>query len=545
MENKRTFISVAAVIILVVTVLSVTINSISGSLSKKNLDDLMKKVNYTTAEPVKGTLSLNENSLYDELPEITKYPLAVEGEGDVDIEIFTSGEKAGNGNDSWLIDCAVAFNTENRALSNGKTVSVSVRSVSSGLAADYIASGKYLPDLYTPSNTLFGESCISQGGKIALYNERLVGNTAGLLISKDAPYASADEIINAVVNGEINIGYTNPQTSATGLNLLMTILNSNGGIYSKEAAEVFSKFNRNIPFVAYTTQQMRDSASSGTLDGMVTEYQTYINDKTLVSLYNFIPFGERHDNPLYVVNQNRKSDAEMEAIGMINDYLMSKECQNIATKYGFNANNDYNPEYHSSGSEIAYALNVYKKNKDAGQDIIAVFVADCSGSMSGAPIQELKASLTNGIQYINENNYIGLVSYSSGVTVELPIERFNFNQKAYFQGAVDRLTANGGTASYEAVTVALSMIQEARTAHPDAKCMLFLLTDGYANGRFSISTIENAVRTSGVPVYTIGYTSDADMDALSHLSGINEAATIKADSDDIIYKIKSLFNSQL
>ena len=35
------------------------------------------------------------------------------------------------------------------------------------------------------------------------------------------------------------------------------------------------------------------------------------------------------------------------------------------------------------------------------------------------------------------------------------------------------------------------------------------------------------------------------MDELAKLSGINEAASINADSDDIIYKIKSLFNSQL
>ena len=43
----------------------------------------------------------------------------------------------------------------------------------------------------------------------------------------------------------------------------------------------------------------------------------------------------------------------------------------------------------------------------------------------------------------------------------------------------------------------------------------------------------------------LGYGDDADTDELAKLSGINEAASINADSDDIIYKIKSLFNSQL
>ena len=39
--------------------------------------------------------------------------------------------------------------------------------------------------------------------------------------------------------------------------------------------------------------------------------------------------------------------------------------------------------------------------------------------------------------------------------------------------------------------------------------------------------------------------SDADKEELQKVSNINEAASINADSDDITYKLKSLFNSQL
>jgi Ca-activated chloride channel family protein len=89
------------------------------------------------------------------------------------------------------------------------------------------------------------------------------------------------------------------------------------------------------------------------------------------------------------------------------------------------------------------------------------------------------------------------------------------------------------------------MIEEARVDHPDAKCMIFLLSDGYANGDYKIKDIQYAVRQSNIPIYTIGYTSSADTDELGKLSNINEAASISADSDDIVYKIKSLFNAQL
>lgn len=551
-SNKKIFVGVVAVLVVIVLAIVGAVNSASspkvdsdGNIMGKGIDELLKRVSVTDAEPVKASVNMADTSLYDEMPEIDKYPLAVKGTGQVDIEIFTSGEKAGKNTDSWLIECAESFNNSGVTTSDGKSVSISVRSVSSGLAADYIISNKYLPDLYTPSNILFGEYAIDNGADMRLYTERLVGNTAGILVKKNSSYKDVKSVIDAVIAGQFNLGYTNPQTSATGLNLLIELLNNHGGVDSDDAQSAFSKFNDNIPFVAYTTQQMRDSATGGSLDGMVTEYQAYINDKSLTSDYDFIPFGIRHDNPLYIVAESSKSETQLEAIKLINDYLVGSEAQNLATKDGFNANNDYKSSYETYGSEIVRALKVYKDKKDAGKDIIAVFVADCSGSMDGDAIIQLKESLTNGMQYINDNNYVGFISYSSNVTRELPIAQFDLNQKSYFQGAINRLQANGGTSTYEALCVAVDMVQKAKVDHPDAKCMIFLLSDGNANGHYSLNDITYAVRDSEIPVYTIAYTDAADKEELGKLSNINEAATISADSDDIIYKIKSLFNAQL
>lgn len=549
--DKRTkgivTVGVLMIIVMVAVIIGVVVKragnissgggGISGTKQDMTLDEMYNELDVEQATPVKGTVTLDTPDLYDELPEIDKYPLSVEGSGDVDIEIFTSGEKAGKDNDSWLIDVASSFNSSDVKTSDGKTVSISVRSVPSGTAADYIISGKYLPDLYTPSNTLFGEYAISNNGSLELYADRLVGNTAGILVKKDSGYTTADEVIKAVQDNKITMGYTNPQTSATGLNLLLTLLR--GG------EDNFTKFNANIPYVAYTTQQMRDSASNGTLDAMLSEYQAYINDNNLTSMYDFIAFGVRHDNPVYICNKSGKTAAELEGVKLVVDYCKSDEMQKIAAQKGFNANDDYTSAEEFSGAQVTQGLKTYKKTKDNGKDIIAVFVADCSSSMDGDPMNQLKNSLTNGAQYINDNNYVGLVSYSNSVTIEVPIAQFDLNQRSYFQGAVNNLIASGGTASYDAVVVAVKMITEAKAQHPDAKCMLFLLSDGYANNGYSMDEITSALRTSGIPVYTIGYGDDADTGELARLSGINEAASINADSDDIIYKIKSLFNSQL
>ena len=553
MKKKGAVFGIVGVVILLAMV-SILVASIAKKSSKStsesgtsapsadvnagrpSLEDLAAQVTVKEATKKKGVVSFDNNNLYDELPEIDKYPLAVTGTGEVDIEIFTSGEKAGKDNDSWLIDVANTFNASGVTLANGKAVSMSVRSVPSGTAADYIISNKYVPDLYTPSNTLFGEYAKTNGGELEIYDERLVGNTAGILVKKGT-YSDFASVIKAVQDNKINVGYTNPQTSATGLNLLLTLL--------KDGTENFTSFNENIPYVAYTTQQMRDSASNGSLDGMLTEYQAYINDENLTSIYDFIPFGVRHDNPVYICNKSSKSEDELEAVKLVVDFCKSADMQRIATDKGFNANDDYKSELSFSGAEVTQGLITYKKEKDNGRDIIAVFVADCSGSMDGEPMMQLKNSLSNGLSYINENNYVGLITYSSDVVVELPIEQLDLNQRAYFQGAIDNMDANGGTSTYEALVIAAKMIEEKRAELPDAKCMVLLLSDGYANGYMELRDIQDAVKDTGIPVYTISYGDDADKAALSSISGINEAASINADSDDIVYKLKSLFNSQL
>lgn len=549
MNNTNKKIIFAGISFVVVLVAIVSIMGVSKLISSKQvvdepLDNMLKNVRVTTQTPVKASISLDDTSLYDELPEITKYPLAVEGNGDINLEIFSSGEKAGKDYESWLIDVANQFNNKGVSTLSGEKVSVSVRQVSSGLGADYIISGKYLPDMYTPSNVLYGDYIKAQGGDVTLYNERLVGNVAGILVQKGKSYKSFDDIVKAVTNNEINLGYTNPQSSASGLNFLVTLLNyaDSLNMFSENAEKVFSDFQNNIPFVAFTTMQMRDSAMNGSLDGMIMEYQTYLKESDLNSVYDFIPYGIRHDNPLYITST---ANGKEEAIKLFNDFCMSDEMQNLAKDKGFNIDSDYKSDLSFSGSEISKSLSLYKKNKDSGKDIISVFVADCSGSMDGEPIQQLKESLCNGARYINDNNMIGLVSYNSSVSIELPIAKFDLNQRAYFQGAVERLQASGGTASYDAILVAIDMIKKAKADNPNAKVMLFLLSDGHAQSGYSLENISGVLRDESIPVYTISYTSNADIEEMQKLSNINEAASVNADSDDVVYKIKTLFNSQM
>ena len=260
--KKTNVVAVLGIVFAVVIVLVLGILALVKSSSKgRTTESMLKHIKVYENTPTKASISLDDNTLYDELPEISKYPLAVNATGDISIEIMTSPEKAGDSYESWLIDVAERFNRDKVTTKNGNVIALSVRPVSSGLAADYIISNKHTPQLFTPSNYLWGEYINANGGSVTVVNDRLVGNTAGLLIDKNSQYKSFDEIIHAVQSGNINIGYTNPQTSSTGMNLLLSILKmGDENMFSDAGIESFKTFQQNIPFVAYNTMQMRDSA---------------------------------------------------------------------------------------------------------------------------------------------------------------------------------------------------------------------------------------------------------------------------------------------
>ena len=103
--------------------------------------------------------------------------------------------------------------------------------------------------------------------------------------------------------------------------------------------------------------------------------------------------------------------------------------------------------------------------------------------------------------------------------------------------------ASGGTAMFDGIVVAANMLMEEKAKNPNVKLMLFVLTDGDTNRGYSFNDIDSMIEALKIPIYTIGY--DADIQVLESLSNINEAATVNADTDDVIYKLQNLFNAQM
>lgn len=557
-SNKKVILKIigAAVVVFILVYLGIKLTTdwdkppgeIIIENANESLQSIIKEIDVNTVTHSKVPVDITPMNPEDILPDISNYPPQVEESTSSYIEIFSSTEKAGSGTDGWLTEVARDFNNEGIKI-DGKQISVRLRGIPSGEGADYITSGKYLPDAYTPSNELWGEMIISRGVKADLVQKRLAGNAAGILLTKD----KKDELVNkygaintktitdAVANDELDMGYTNPFASSTGLNFLISALYTfdSSNLLSDKAKAGFESFQANIPVVAYTTLQMRESAKSGVLDGFVLEYQTYVNTPD-IRYYEFTPFGSRHDSPMYAIGE-----LSAEKVKILNEFVefsQQEKYQILATEYGFNGFNEYQSEAGPvSGDVIIQAQKLWKEKKNVG--ICAVFVVDVSGSMMGEPLNNLKDSLLKGQYYIGEDNMVGLVSYSSNVNIDLPIAKFDLDQRASFAGAVNDLQANGGTATFDGIAVAMKMIQDQQATDPNLRPIIFVLSDGETNEGHSLNDIKDIVEDLGIPIYTIGY--NADIPALQAISSINEAASINADTDDVVYKLGNLFNAEM
>lgn len=545
-ENKNLILKIIG---LAVAVFILAYIVITGGGGGGGLDGIIKGIDVKTVPHPKGTVDIILD-VGEILPPISKYPPQVNSSTSSYIEIFSSTEKAGSGTDGWLTEVARDFNNA-KIIIDGRQVSVRLRGIASGQGADYITSGNYLPDAYTPSNELWGEMIISRGVKAELVEKRLTGNVPGILLTKakkdelSAKYGEINirTIVDAVANNELNFGYTNPFASSTGLNFLISTLQTfdSNNLLSDKAETGFKNFQTNIPVVAYTTIQLREMVKSGVLDGFIFEYQTYMNTPEIRS-YEFIPFGVRHDSPVYAIGE--LSPEKKKILNEFVEFTKQEKYQTLATKYGFNGLDQYKSETGPvSGDVIIQAQKFWKDEKDSGRNICSVFVADVSGSMMGEPLNNLKKSLREGQKYIGQNNLIGLVSYSDDVNIDLPIAKFDLNQRALFAGAVNDMQDGGSTATFDAIAVAMQMIEEQKAIDPNLKPMIFVLSDGETNRGHSLNDIRSIVEELGIPINTIGY--NADIKALKEISSINEAVYIDADTDDVAYAIANMFRAIL
>ena len=226
----------------------------------EELSSLLSKVDTSTnSDPILDIYS-DDTSDIDALSDISAFPITVQGSGDINLEIAGATEMTSESSpDDWLNVVAERFNKSGYKV-NGKTVSITVRQMTSGEVVTYMEAGAYEPDLFIPS------------AYIEKYDE-----------------ANLSTLITAAISGDVTFAYPNPYTSTTGLNGIGAILYAfdPDNPLSSYASEQLREYQKTSPPVAYTTAVLRNQAAKGVIDTMLMEEQAYINTPSL-SDYTYI-----------------------------------------------------------------------------------------------------------------------------------------------------------------------------------------------------------------------------------------------------------------
>ncbi|MGB0113973.1 MAG: vWA domain-containing protein [Ilumatobacteraceae bacterium] len=525
--------------------------------ASSQLDELADDIDWIDA-PVTRSASIPPPTGADlaaTLPPLDGFELTVEAPNSADevIEIWASTEKSGQGTDGWMREVAEDFNDQDIQLTDGSTVGVDLRYIASGTGYQFIARGQELPQAFSPSNQLWVEMA-SEFQPMTEVRSQTVPNVAGIVMKDEtaeelrATYGelTPEVLVDAVIAGDLVMGYTDPFASSTGLNFLLTVLDSIADgdpdrLASPDVASVFEQFQRQVPFVALTTLQMRDSVANdtGTLDSFVMEWQTFTNTDSLDSGYEFIPFGVRHDNPLYAVGD--LDDSQAAALEAFAAFAEQPEYEESAAEFGFDPE-PFEPTVQvPSGATLIDVQNVWKDKKDGGRPVATVFVVDVSGSMEGTRIQAVRQAMVSAREFIKPTTEVGVVEFYDTAVKRLDIAEFDLNQQARYAAIAEDLSPGGGTAMYDGIVLGLKMLEDQRALNPELKPILVVLTDGQTTDGLSFDDVDDVIEGLRIPVYTVGF--EADLDELGRVSSLVEAASIDASEEDVEFKIAALFNA--
>ncbi|HEY9690380.1 MAG TPA: VWA domain-containing protein [Coleofasciculaceae cyanobacterium] len=509
----------------------------------------------------------------DPLPDINDFPIFAAkptGNNEIYLEIFGSTEKsnAERTDSRWLVDVAEAFNQKNIAIGS-KPVRVGVRRIDSGAGMRFLAAGQVKPAAYSPSNNLWLSLLSEAGVKFEPVADRLLPNSIGFVLRGEVYQQIAatgpvtfDSILNAIAAGKLTIGYPNPYRSSTALNLMYALFwraagrDRTGGplteqdVQSPQVASVFEQFQKQVLIATNTSPELQDIflRDKSSLQAFPLEYQNYQTIQKMPGFEQtkFVPLGLPHTNPL--VSLPWTTTEQKAALKVFAEFARSPEMQQLATSAGF-VESDYVkagqfPPLSPSGKVLKAIQAQWKRGKDVGKTVYLMTVIDTSGSMDGEPLKAVQSGLKAASTEINSGNQVGLVTFSDTVVRRLTLAPFDQLQHQKFLAAIETLRADGGTAMYNGLMVALNDLLAKKKADPNGRFYAIVLSDGDSNTGFRLDEVKSIIAQSGIRVYPIAY-GDVDKAQLESIAALRESSVQSGDPKTVRDLLKGLFETNL
>jgi len=191
------------------------------------------------------------------------------------------------------------------------------------------------------------------------------------------------------------------------------------------------------------------------------------------------------------------------------------------------------------GATLDALLATWRRTKKPA-DVVLVF--DKSGSMNGRPLDEAKRGAKAFLATLDARDRVSLVFFDRTVypafgPVELGASR------AALDARIDGVSADGGTALYDATLAARKLLEARRKASSHHIRAVVVMTDGAdtdSEHKLPATLAGLHGEAGGISVFTIGYGAQPNQDALESIAKAGAGSFSKGDVDTIIQIFRDL-----
>jgi Ca-activated chloride channel family protein len=197
---------------------------------------------------------------------------------------------------------------------------------------------------------------------------------------------------------------------------------------------------------------------------------------------------------------------------------------------------------HMDEDQVLYVLLELTSSEEGGgsrMPLNLALVLDRSTSMQGARLQRVKEATNYIIDYLREDDYFSLVTFSDRAEVVLPAQRNT--DKAIAKSKVSMVHSSGGTEILQGLMTGLDQVERWQTSH--TLNHLILLTDGQTYGDEE-DCLTQAVEAGqrGVSISTMGIGQDWNDQLLDEIASRSGGTSAYIDSAS---KIMTVFRDKI
>jgi Ca-activated chloride channel family protein len=487
---------------------------------------------------------------------------------------------------AWIEEATDAFNAEKHAVTNGKQIHVTAIPLGSGDCIDELLNSGREADITSPASAAFiklgnAESRVKTG-------QDLLGDTQNLVLSPVViamwkPMAEAigwgkkpvgwSDILALAKDprgwasvgkpewGAFRFGHTHPESSNSGLISLMAEIYAGAGKVRGLTLDDLSRPEVGTYLLGIEESVVHYGSSTGFFgDKLVANGPGYLSaavlyESVVIDSYTKNPVQPLvaiypkegtfwSDHPVGIVQRPWVTPERQEGSKLYINYLLSQPVQEKALSYGFRPSlpeialrapfdaahgvdaKEPKTVLEEPSAEILNAtLSLWKQKKKSSS---VTLVIDTSGSMNeDEKIQNAKAGALEFLNLLGDADTFSLIPFNSQIYPTMANALLK-DHREDIQQTVKSLYANGGTALYDAISLAYDQLMAKKALNEKKIAAIVVLTDGAdTDSKMSLPDLLSKIKvdneTHTIRVFTIAYGHDANQDVLKQIADATQA----------------------